>query len=126
MSNVLIPKIDTKEKMHVLTLQDEELGANMAEDLSKLLLPFLEEEVKNVVLNFVNVRVLDVAVAQQIIVVQQKFYDNKASLVSCQFSKEILKELENADILDEINHTPTESEAWDIVQMEEIERELFE
>jgi hypothetical protein len=28
-------------------------------------------------------------------------------------------------LLDLINHTPTESEAWDIVQMEEIERELL-
>ena len=27
-------------------------------------------------------------------------------------------------ILDDLNTTPTESEAWDIVQMEEIEREL--
>jgi hypothetical protein len=27
-------------------------------------------------------------------------------------------------ILDVLNTTPTESEAWDIVQMEEIEREL--
>jgi hypothetical protein len=30
----------------------------------------------------------------------------------------------NANLLEKINYTPTESEAWDIVQMEEIEREL--
>ena len=28
------------------------------------------------------------------------------------------------NLLETINYTPTESEAWDIVQMEEIEREL--
>jgi hypothetical protein len=27
-------------------------------------------------------------------------------------------------MLETLNYTPTESEAWDIVQMEEIEREL--
>jgi len=30
------------------------------------------------------------------------------------------------ELLDFLNHTPTESEAWDIVQMEEIERELLD
>jgi hypothetical protein len=34
----------------------------------------------------------------------------------------MLKAIEMDDIL---NLTPTESEAWDIVQMEEIERELL-
>jgi hypothetical protein len=30
------------------------------------------------------------------------------------------------ELLDLMNITPTESEAWDIVQMEEIERELLD
>ena len=33
---------------------------------------------------------------------------------------------EENDWLDTMNITPTESEAWDIVQMEEIERELLD
>ena len=33
---------------------------------------------------------------------------------------------EEAELLDLLNFTPTESEAWDIVQMEEIERELMD
>ena len=32
---------------------------------------------------------------------------------------------ESEELLESLNFTPTESEAWDIVQMEEIERELF-
>jgi len=32
--------------------------------------------------------------------------------------------LDEAGLLELVNHTPTESEAWDIVQMEEIVREL--
>ena len=34
--------------------------------------------------------------------------------------------LTNMDGFEVMNVTPTESEAWDIVQMEEIERELME
>jgi hypothetical protein len=34
--------------------------------------------------------------------------------------------LDKIEVLDLLNYTPTETEAWDIVQMEEIERELFE
>ena len=33
--------------------------------------------------------------------------------------------LDAAELLEIMNVTPTESEAWDIVQMEEIERELL-
>jgi hypothetical protein len=34
--------------------------------------------------------------------------------------------LEKEELLELMNITPTESEAWDIVQMEEIERELLD
>ena len=43
-------KIDTKEKFHVLTVEDKELPANMTEELNEKLLVYLKEEVKNVVL----------------------------------------------------------------------------
>jgi hypothetical protein len=36
------------------------------------------------------------------------------------------EKLEELELLDLMNITPTESEAWDIVQMEEIERELMD
>ena len=38
--------------------------------------------------------------------------------------KQVEKYLDEKELLDLMNITPTESEAWDIVQMEEIEREL--
>jgi hypothetical protein len=33
--------------------------------------------------------------------------------------------IQDADLIDTMNITPTESEAWDIVQMEEMEREML-
>ena len=48
------------------------------------------------------------------------------SFVICAVHPSILKMLQEKDLLDELNITPTESEAYDIVQMEEIERELLD
>jgi hypothetical protein len=43
----------------------------------------------------------------------------------CKFQPSVEEFLEKNEFLEEMNVTPTESEAWDIVQMEEIERDLF-
>jgi len=37
----------------------------------------------------------------------------------------VAKVFEEKELLDIMNITPTESEAWDILQMEEVERELL-
>lgn len=57
---------------------------------------------------------------------QQTFYDNHASFVICCLQPSVEESLEKLELLELLNITPTESEAWDIVQMEEIERELLD
>mgnify|MGYP006932287379 FL=1 len=52
-------KIDTKEKFHVITPVDTEISATMADGMRVALLPFLQSEVKNVVLNLENVTHID-------------------------------------------------------------------
>lgn len=42
----------------------------------------------------------------------------------CGLTNNVKSALNSLKLLEKINTTPTESEAWDIVQMEEIEREL--
>jgi hypothetical protein len=64
--------------------------------------------------------VLDLIVEQQ-----QSFYQENFSFVICCLNAEIIAKLEEKEYLDTMNITPSESEAWDIVQMEEIERELL-
>lgn len=118
-------KIDTKEKMHVITIEDTKLTANMTEDSQNSLLPFLKGAIKNVVVNFQNVNEIDMDFANTLIDIQQQFYDSKSSMVFCNLKDNVEKFLEENDFLEIMNVTPTESEAWDIVQMEEIERELF-
>jgi anti-anti-sigma regulatory factor len=111
-------KIDTKEKMHVITVEDKNLTATMTEELRNTLLPYLQMSVKNVVINFENVNEIDNSAAEE-------FYDARFSMVFCKFQPSVEEFLEKNEFLEEMNVTPTESEAWDIVQMEEIERDLF-
>ncbi len=118
-------KIDTKEKMQVFTIEEDKLAANMTEDLEKLFKKCLEETVSNVIVNFKNVEEIDKEVAASLSKVQQSFYDEGHSMVYCEFTKKVEDFLDNEELLEIMNVTPTESEAWDIVQMEEIERELL-
>ena len=118
-------KINTKEKFHVISILDENLSANMTADISNKLLPLLQNVVKNIVLKMENVKTIDVEAAETIAQVQQSFYEQNASFVICDLQKEVEDELDRRELLDILNVTPSESEAWDIIQMEEIERELL-
>ena len=119
-------KIDTKEKFHVITLPPATLSATMTEELSDRLLAYLRAEIKNIVLNLKHVQSLDNFSAETLVKVQQKFYDNDASFVICELQPKVEDFLDKDRLLEMMNTTPTESEAGDIVQMEEIERELLD
>ncbi len=118
-------KTDTKEKFHAITLPGPTISASMTEELDGCLLPYLQNDVKNVVLKMGDIENLDIAAAEKLVHIQQKFYESSASFVICEFKKPVETFLDEAELLELMNVTPTESEAWDIVQMEEIERELL-
>jgi anti-anti-sigma regulatory factor len=73
-----------------------------------------------------SVAAVDEAAAQVLARVQQAFYEHNASFVICELQPGVEDALDELEILELMNVTPTESEAWDIVQMEEIERELLD
>lgn len=118
-------KIDTKEKFTVATPLLPDLTVNIAAGLVKSCLICLKATVKNVVLQLSSVKTIEEAAAIQVAELQQHFYENGASFVICNLSEAVENSFEKLELLDFLNTTPTESEAWDIVQMEEIERELL-
>ena len=118
-------KIDTKEKFHVITPEDIVLTANMTDELNQMLLPFLKTNIKNVVLKLGMIQEVDKGAAETILTLQQTFYDNNASFVICELQKPVEDFFDKLELLEVLNVTNTESEAWDIVQMEEIEREYL-
>ncbi len=119
-------KSDTKEKFHVITLKEPVLSATMTGELAAFLLSYLETVPHNLVLSFDEVKELDLAAAEKLVTVQQKFYEQDASFVVCALQKQVEEFLDQNDLLEMMNATPTISEAGDIVQMEEIEREMLD
>jgi len=126
-------KTDTKEKFHAITVAEPVLSADMTAELSDCLLPYLQNDVniqngspRNVILIMQAVERIDLPMAEALVRLQQQFYENSSSFVICGLQKPVESFLEEHELLEMMNVTPTESEAWDIVQMEEIERELMD
>jgi len=122
---VMEVKIDTKEKFHAITLPGDSLSATMTEELGAYLLPYLQNDVKNIVLIVKDIQNIDIAAADKLLSIQQTFYENNASFVICELQGPVEDFLDKHELLELMNVTPSESEAWDIVQMEEVERELL-
>lgn len=118
-------KIDTKEKFHVITVNSASLSADMTGHLDDTLIPYLQNGVPNIILNLEVVQNIDNLTAEWLVKIQQKFYEAGHSFVVCHLQPGVEKFMDNADLLEIMNVTPTASEAGDIVQMEEIERELM-
>jgi anti-anti-sigma factor len=125
-------KIDTKERFQVVSLTTACFSATMAAELSQKLSPYLLADVKssdspgNIVLNMTTVSAIDPEGARALLLLQQQFYEHNRSFVVCSMQPLVEETFDKEELLELLNCTPTESEAWDIVQMEEIERELLD
>ena len=118
-------KTDTKEKFTVIKPMDSDISAEKSTELKKILTELLKTETPNVVLNLSEVSSCDSEFAQMLIEMHENFYQDDHSFVICGSPDALLDMLRSIEMDDILNLTPTESEAWDIVQMEEIERELL-
>ncbi len=113
-------KKDTKEKFSVYTPQIEILTANMADILITAIKEGMTTYPPHAIVNMIKVKGAEQSAVDKLLETQCAAYDSHISFVICH----ICKELETS-FQESINLVPTESEAWDIVQMEEIERELL-
>jgi len=119
-------KTDTKEKFHVITIGEPSIAANMTAELEQCLQSYLKNNVKNVILNCKDIQTMDDAAAETLVKIQQHFYEQNASFVVCGLQPGLEESLDKMGLLELMNVVPAETEAWDIVQMEEIERELMD
>ena len=119
-------KIDTKEKFTVLSLLDPNLSSNLVPELNDLIKKLGTNSPKNLVLNLDGVKDWDLSIMELLAQHQEVFYDNNTSFVLCCLSDHLQTSLDSTEFGEVMNLTPTETEAWDILQMEEIERELLD
>ncbi len=118
-------KIDTKDKFVEITPEVVELTANMADELNNILISQLNKNIPHLIFNAEKIERIDGTIIKTFCKVKEKFIAADASIVFCSFQPHIYITLDEQDLVDFLNITPTLSEAWDIIQMEEIERELF-
>ncbi|HTN05732.1 STAS domain-containing protein [Agriterribacter sp.] len=118
-------KIDTKEKFHVISLIEPQFSANMTYKLRELFTEVTQNDVKHIILNLKAVENIETTTAEFLLKEQQAAYEAGRSFVLCEIQPPVKEALQKLELFDLLNITPTESEAWDIVQMEEIERELL-
>ena len=119
-------KTDLKEKFTVVTFLDASLTSNSVPEINELTQKILSQSPKNLVVNCGQVKQWDPSIIAVLANAQEQFYDNNASFVICALSDTLQNSIDNSEYAEMMNLTPTETEAWDIVQMEEIERELLD
>jgi anti-anti-sigma factor len=119
-------KTDLKEKFTVVTFLDASLTSNSVPEINELTQKILSQSPKNLVVNCGQVKQWDSSIIAALANAQEQFYDNNASFVICALSDTLQNSIDNSEYAEMMNLTPTETEAWDIVQMEEIERELLD
>lgn len=118
-------KLSTKEKFSQIELDEPQLSANMTAQMAELLSECMKKPEKNLVMSLQGVNAIDKSIALLLLDWQTIYYEQRQSFVICQLEPEIENTWDKDGLLEQLNVTPTLSEAWDIVQMEEIERELF-
>jgi anti-anti-sigma factor len=117
-------KISTNGKFHAITVLEPILAANMTAALHDLCEPFLQQEVKNVLLNLKDIQKMDSAAAEAILELRNLFNTNRASFVLCEPQLSVKKYFDQNEQFETMQIAPTQSEASDIIFMEEIEREF--
>jgi anti-anti-sigma factor len=121
---VMKVKISTNEKFHAITVVEPNLTANMTAALNDLCKPYLNQEVKNLLLNLKDIQKMDSAAAVSLLDLRNLFYANRASFVLCEMQPIVKKYFEQNEQFEILQIAPTQSEASDIIYMEEIEREF--
>ena len=117
-------KTSTKEKFTVITVSESFLSANMTADIEHLT-HYVSEKIPHLIINLEEVEFISSEACNALAAVQQAFYDKDCSFVVCCIKPSAEVIFEQEELIEIMNITPTESEAWDIVNMEEIERELL-
>ncbi|SFP90811.1 hypothetical protein [Parafilimonas terrae] len=117
-------KIDTREKFTIITPDSDFTSDNLTAELKELLTSFLQHKT-NLVINLKNAVTVKENLVKELAAWQQQFYEHQVSFVLCELQLPVQAFINQLDLDSGLNITPSETEAWDIVQMEEIERELL-
>jgi hypothetical protein len=66
-------KIDTKEKFVVISPNTQELTANMTEEFTKMLLPYLQKDIPHIILNMSAIKTVDEKAGEALAIFNRSF-----------------------------------------------------
>lgn len=118
-------KIDTKEKILVITPEIDELNANLADAFIDGISGLSELEGRNLILDMALMQKCDEKGIQAILTVYHQQYDSGFSCAVTGLNTALTQTLKAADE-SVYNLAPTMLEAIDLVMMEDLERELMQ
>lgn len=116
-------KIDTKEKIVIFRLEETTLDAKMSDELESAIgnIPSLEE--KNLILDLHSLESANESGLKAIFTVYDRQYQRGLSAAIARLNRTLTTALSGA-YPQMLNIVPTESEAIDMIMMEDFEREL--
>ena len=117
-------KIDTREKFTIITPVSDFSSDNLTAEFKELVHSYLQHKT-NLVISLNNVVNIKENSVNDIAALQNEFYGQNISFVICELQPAVQSLVEKLELDDVMNITPTVTEAWDMVQMEEVERELL-
>lgn len=119
-------KISTKEKFHEIQVLEHQLSAKVAAALENTCNDLQSGPVKNIIVQLTSVTEAETGAAEKLVLLQQQFYKQNTSFIICELTPALEAQLDSQSLLETLNAVPTLSEAWDMIQMEEIEREFLD
>lgn len=118
-------KLDTKEKFIAMEVLEPGFSVNMADAFSAQVAKIQQQQPPHLLLNLTAVNEIDAEMATLVANLQSDSYKKGHSFVICCLNPSVESVFRSLQLIEDMNITPTLSEAWDIIQMEEIERELL-
>lgn len=117
-------EIENKEKVSVVRTKVEKLDSLVAPELKSEFVVVNKNGGKNIVLNMADTRYCDSSGLSAILVANRLCRDEGGSFVLCGLQDTVQKLITISQLDSVLKITPTESEAIDLVYMDEVERDV--
>jgi len=118
-------KIDTKENYSILTPEGYQFDAALAADLRQKWEMLTEKGHFNLIIDLVDCHQANEQELENWLSLHQDIYEKEQSLILTHLPGSLLSVLKQHELDESLNITPTLVEAIDMVNMEILERDLF-
>ncbi|MFN0214914.1 MAG: STAS domain-containing protein [Saprospiraceae bacterium] len=117
-------QIDKQEHYSILSLQEENLNSSIAPKLKSDLIFLSQEGIRNIILDFTNVKFVDSSGLSAILTGHRMWKHTGSFVLTGKLNPMVLKLIEISRLETILTIIPTISESIDYVMMEELGREI--